>query len=65
MEANFRREIWGPLKAKPWQWPRGSKLSEKNHFSRVVDTLETSLEHVVSLMYSADRSPRYIIYHFE
>jgi len=40
-------------------------LGKKNHLSRVVDTLETSLEHVVSLMYSADRSPRYIIYHFE
>ena len=42
----------------PGREPRGSKPpgnSRKKHFSRVVDTLETSLEHFVSLLYSVEK----------
>jgi hypothetical protein len=41
-----------------WSEAPPPKFSEK-HFSRVVDTLETSIEHFASLMYSAERKPRY------
>jgi hypothetical protein len=77
MEANFWRGVWGPLNANTDSGPRGSKPPGSS--SRVVDTLETSLEHFVSLVYSAERILKYIwikqlalrisskvlIYHFE
>jgi len=77
MEANFWRGVWGPQNANTGSGPRGLKPPESS--SRVVDTLETSLEHFVSLVYSAERILKYIwikqlalrisskvlIYHFE